>query len=509
MTEQEEFEFRLRLEKERAQPAEKKPNLPPVMRTMGNLAAGAIRGAGSIGATLLTPYDYLSGNTQSIGNPERRADMDNALAMLGFDTDSFAFGAGKFGAEIAGTAGIPIARTGGWLAKTGKSALSAGASAGLVNPEDAPTGALIGGVLTPASALGAKVGQAAGNRIVNPLLDLVRPEGHKNILGRYIRNTVGEANVPTTINAAKASVAQKIGPELYDVPRYPTTVAEAMAGVPEGSPLSRLQELTAMTKGGPSAKFGKIAQARESVLVGAEQLRDTLAAPARQVALDAAKVGGVRTEDIVDQIDILASSEGYRASDMVTKTLSEVRNKIMALAPQGQINPADLYTVRKEIGSTIGKFSKETANWDKGLTAKLEKSIQQSIDDAIEKAGGTGWKDYLREYAGRSKAIDTARKRAEEMYRPAQKTNLGGGVNIAEETREHIPNLLSRAAMASNFVLRTLGKRLEPRIDELAAEVFSNPQAYADLMARTPPQMRFQLDKALRAANALAVYQAE
>jgi len=70
-----------------------------------NLAAGAVRGAGSIGATLLTPYDLLAGNTQSIGNPERRQAIEEGLRSMGADPESAAFQVGKIGTEIVGTAG--------------------------------------------------------------------------------------------------------------------------------------------------------------------------------------------------------------------------------------------------------------------------------------------------------------------------------------------------------------------------------------------------------------------
>jgi hypothetical protein len=178
-----------------------KPERQPVQQFLGNLGAGAIRGAGSIGATLLTPYDLLRGNTKSLGNPERRADMDAALQELGADTGSVAYGAGKLGAEVAGTLGaggaiantaarVPMVarnaapvleavRTAGFstglpaattragaagnlaLRATGGGVTGA-ASAGLVNPEDARTGGMIGAALPPALAAGAKVGQAVG-----------------------------------------------------------------------------------------------------------------------------------------------------------------------------------------------------------------------------------------------------------------------------------------------------------------------------------------------------------
>ena len=64
---------------------------------LGNIAAGGVRGAGSIGATMLTPYDLLAGNTSSWGNPERRSAMDAGLQELGADPTSLAYKTGKLG----------------------------------------------------------------------------------------------------------------------------------------------------------------------------------------------------------------------------------------------------------------------------------------------------------------------------------------------------------------------------------------------------------------------------
>lgn len=174
------------------QESPKQAEMPAAMQMLGNAAAGLVRGAGSIGATLLTPYDFLAGNTKSIGNPERRKAMDEAMGSLGFDTSSLGYGAGKLGGEIAGTAGVggslanglarvaPSAaaafpgmiqsiRTAGMTAgqpgaigaRVVGGALTGGASAGLVNPEDAAQGAVLGGGLPVA----AKAAGYAGKKL--------------------------------------------------------------------------------------------------------------------------------------------------------------------------------------------------------------------------------------------------------------------------------------------------------------------------------------------------------
>lgn len=144
-----------------------------------NVVGGLFRGAGSIGATIARPFESASENEQ------RRARLDeNARMLLGADPESWMYKGGKLGAEIAGTAGVGgvLARGASavpWLAtnaaplisaigssgmttgaamsvprdlalRAAGGALTGGVSAGVVNPDDAVTGAVIGAALPPA-----------------------------------------------------------------------------------------------------------------------------------------------------------------------------------------------------------------------------------------------------------------------------------------------------------------------------------------------------------------------
>lgn len=183
-----------------ADEAPKEDARPWQQRLLQNAGAGLVRGAGSIGATLLTPFDMLAGNTKSIGNPERRQAMDDAFKGMGVDTGGAVYGGSKLLGEVAGTAGVggvmanglrmipgaaraaPVldaVRSAGFSAggATGAAGLGArtlggavtgGASAGLVNPEDAAAGAIIGGTLPGALQLGSAAGGAAGRMMRGP-----------------------------------------------------------------------------------------------------------------------------------------------------------------------------------------------------------------------------------------------------------------------------------------------------------------------------------------------------
>lgn len=190
-----------------SQPASRTTMAQDAAQMAVDLPAGAVRGAGSIGATILAPVDVASDLAAGRGlsmqsNRERRASMDAGLQTLGADPTSLTFRGGKLGAEIAGTLGVggtlargvagatglsqsaPIInalRTGGMtageaapgmsgvlgnaLVRATGGAITGGASAGLVNPEDAGKGALIGGALPLAAMTAGTVGRWVGGRM--------------------------------------------------------------------------------------------------------------------------------------------------------------------------------------------------------------------------------------------------------------------------------------------------------------------------------------------------------
>ena len=167
-----------------------------------DFGAGMVRGAGSIGATILAPVDMakdaLAGKGLSLeSNRQRRADMDAALSDLtGADTESLAYGGGKLLTEIAGT--LPVGgvvggavgkvtpRLGNAITSGGLStgvraapgmvpaaadlgiratggAISGGLTAGLINPADAAAGAGIGAAIPVVTKAAGVAGQAVGN----------------------------------------------------------------------------------------------------------------------------------------------------------------------------------------------------------------------------------------------------------------------------------------------------------------------------------------------------------
>jgi len=120
---------------------------------------------------------------------------------------------------------------------------------------------------------------------------------------------------------------------------------------------------------------------------------------------------------ITAAIDAKLNTPGLRASSNMTKVLQAVKDDIANLTEKGGgvIDAHDLYTLRKEginerimqiLGQTDPKISAK-------VTRKTLEEVRPLIDDAIEKAGGTGWKDYLKTYSQGMQAIDQKAMAAE------------------------------------------------------------------------------------------------
>lgn len=171
-------------------------------QTDANVLGGLIRGAGSIGSTILYPWDRIKGGGREEGlrlNKERRASIDSGLQQLiGADPDSAGYKTGKIGSEIMGTAGVgnviakgvqavpalsraipnlaPALRSGGFsvankattplgmagnaLTRTAAGGITGAGMAGLVNPEDAGTGALYGAAMPGVAKFVGEAGMA-------------------------------------------------------------------------------------------------------------------------------------------------------------------------------------------------------------------------------------------------------------------------------------------------------------------------------------------------------------
>ena len=312
------------LPRQRALPKE---NRTVTAANLANVLPGAVRGAGSIGATLLTPFDLAAGNTRSIGNPERRAGIDAGLRELGADPESAGYAFGKVGGEIAGTLGagpaiaagaraLPIAsqapniiraiETGGFAAgarapgaaglaknvatRAGGGAVAGGASAGLVDPELAPVGAAIGAFLPPALMAAGATGRGIGS-VMRSGGSRAKAEELARVLGARTPQEVSD--LARRLQAAETLVPGS-GPTVSQVLQRPeASIAErVVSDSPGGVALQRKYQQQQQARTGALESVapphvGGVAQAREDFgqSVGRYAMAEDAAARGRTSAL--------------------------------------------------------------------------------------------------------------------------------------------------------------------------------------------------------------------------------
>ena len=122
-------------------------------------------------------------------------------------------------------------------------------------------------------------------------------------------------------------------------------------------------------------------------------------AQARADSLAANNLKPLDTDGVIRDINAKLNNPKIGVSDVNRKVLSTVANKIKEWTARngGVIDVDALYSIRKDTvnevidGLMAGKDPKASAKYASRLLAE----VRPLIDDAIIKAGGTGWKDYL------------------------------------------------------------------------------------------------------------------
>lgn len=365
------------------------PESPSMMQSIkqgaGNLVAGAVRGAGSIGATLLAPFDIaedaLAGKGLSMDrNNARRAGIDAGLQSMGAEPDSMMYKGGKLLTEIGGTAGMGSAlslgakgmgaaptvvnalRTGGMSVggqsmklapelalRAGAGALVGGASTALVSPEDAGMGALIGGAL-PVFAKGA------------------------GMAGNALGKAFGKAEqTPEMVNAI--SKARDAG---YVIP---PTQANASLG-------NRLVE----------GFSGKITTAQNASAKNS-QVTNSLAAKALGLPAET-KI----TPEILTDIRVAASNASGEIAKTGTITPTKAYNDALDKLAETHLTAAKGFPNAKESPVISLVDSLRTPSFEAGSALAKIRELRSAADDAFRK----GDTDIARASKGAAKALEDA-----------------------------------------------------------------------------------------------------
>lgn len=411
---------------------------------LGNLAAGAVRGAGSIGATLLAPVDMakdaIAGKGLSLeSNRERRKGMDAALQTMGAEPDSWMYQGGKIGGEIAGTAGVggvlakgaqgagaapalvEALRTGGLSAdglkgaaglatRTLGGAATGATSAGLVDPEQAGMGAVVGGALPGAVMAAGKTGAA---------------------LGKAIR---GGAIAPET--KALANRAAELG---IDIPadrlansRPMNALASGLNYVPfsgraavEDNMNKQLARALSRTYGQDSSNIAQSLRKAQTEL--GSKFDDVLQS-------NKVKVDNQLLDDLAERAGQAAKELGTDGAKIINSQIDE----IMAKAVSGEIDGQAAYNIKKTL-DRIGKRNTPEAHY----AIDLKKDLMEALNRSLGNQEAQAFSKVRQQYGNMLTLEKIAKNGSEGDISVARFANMNGIRN---------PDLKELADIAAQFV---------------------------------------------------------
>ena len=410
----------------------------PLATRAADIGARVVGGGVTGGATaaLTTPDEIETGAGAGAGLAVVAPPVVKALAKsAGFLKDAFtgqlaAVGAGKIARDVAGDR---IAAIRAALTAAPSDITAAQATSGIQKDAFQALGAMTSKTDQVSSLLKRQAADdlAQLQRMAEGGNETEARAAYEASIKRLNQLTADMRNVELQAANQAAQTVNQLAPKLDQ--RQASMVNALREGMPAnlpsgaaGTPAPGVSGINAATKAAQQAAIA--AKGKPGFLTAGDrsqewkQTSDTFAAIANQRRAEAGfierQIGsledyGLRPLDaggITAAIDAKLAAPGLRASSNMTKVLQAVKDDIANLTEKGGgvIDAHDLYTLRKEgINERIMQILGQT---DPKVSAKVTRSVLQEvrplIDDAIEKAGGTGWRDYLKTYAQGMQAID-------------------------------------------------------------------------------------------------------
>lgn len=407
-----------------------------------NFTAGGLRGAGSIGSSLITAAklkDYPGNKIAALlkGDKEygidkilsqdtaRREGIDEGLtSLVGSDPTSMAYKLGKIGTEIAGTSAIPIpfaSGAKGVLPRIGQAAkniplgVAAGGGQGFIaeGEKGVAPGMLTGGVMA-AGLEGVKALGSAASNVIGPHLPRIDaaallPQAIRERARQYLpkalqgETTGAERAALKTLTDSRVGEVEKAGLRKLMESHNPTLArqVEETAKNAERSQLEKLAQGATQEQAIKASNIAKGQVTSEFVPKMTNEL-EVVNRASKNLPLNLAKLN--------NHLDTVVNTPGIRMSDDAVSVLEGLKLKFKRAAELGGGTPNahDIYEIRKSgINEIVDKITgRKNPDVSDKLTAKLTTELKPYIDDAIEKAGGKEWTNILQEYSRGMKAVD-------------------------------------------------------------------------------------------------------
>jgi len=262
--------------------------------------------------------------------------------------------------------------------------------AAVLAQQEAARNARLAGISGGADATAQRAAAEAGRREVSTATGPARDAAlaRTNVVGETVSNAEALANAARQQAAEQSDLARRM--------TFGAERAETRLGQIDDLGDAFNPNAVARERGVAGAMTQRGEQAAQQAIGLRQQARDM-----EDVVADLAAKGmqPLRVAPIVQQLRSMAGQPGTRADELQRGALTGLANRLEGLAdPNGVIDARDLYQIRKtglnDIVETL-LSGRQPGSGTKERTASLLTSARGMIDDAIEGAGGKGWKDYL------------------------------------------------------------------------------------------------------------------
>lgn len=439
-----------------------------------NLTGGAIKGAGDIGATLINPLDAQARNV-------RKQQIEEGLKSVGVQPESPLYTTGKIGTQIAGTAGVGSAlakpalaiggplltkvgtalesgglRLGGAPAETlagqlGNAATRIGAgaavgagSAGLINPEDAGTGAILGGMIPGVAKLGAGIGSALKAGIYDPLAN------RSNLIAAALLRAVGPDKADDVIKAL-STTAQTPGVRLSagQASQNETLAAieDALKTRPEAGPLKTLASSNRQALADALRNIGQ----DETALQAAKAARASTTGPMYQQAISQT---AQPTKEILDKSAELFARPSIKQAMNDAVTLAQEQGVKL----DNTTSMAGLHYTKLALDKQIGAAKMAGDNNMVSALQGTKEKLLNLLDDV-----SPGYREASQKFAEMSKPINQMQvgQKAANLLIPATSGDIPSALNAASLAKAlRNPDVL--AQQATGFKGATMAGTMTP-----------------------------------------------
>lgn len=467
---------------------------PDGVGASANAIAGLVRGAGSIGATILAPYDMARAALDGKGltldySRDRRHAMDMALSGMGADPASASYGAGKLVGEIAGTAGVPAA--------LGKGVVAMGA---------APTSR----VATAITSGGMKIGTAPANTVL----------GKSGDLGvRILGGGLAGGSAAGLVDPDQAASGAAIGASGYPVIKgavmagkaardlVGTTVANVL-GATTGAGAEAVKSAFNAGKSNSRAFLDSLAGRTNMTDVIAHAKAALTKMRADRSAEYSANMAGVSADKtVLDMAPIVAAAKNASSGvkykgQVVRKNAADTIDEISAKVDEwAKLNPAEYHTPEglDALKQAVGDI------WEKTLPGTSARRAADAVRHAIKgeiRKQAPEYDKAMRAYSeasdlldeltrtfslGEKSSKDTAMRKLQSIMRNNVSTNFGNRLSLMREleTKGGV-NLAPELAGQSMSSWMPRGLALPAELGAGAVASALNPSAIGGMMAAAP-----------------------